>query len=168
MIGCLKWSNSDDISAFWKVERFKARSAQNGCTKKSEHSQKRRCVLHFFSKQPHMCSPLWELKKKCWCPEKNTIWTMSLRLLLVQLLPELYVLYLIFFTLVRLYFNMLLKLQCHVICLYYWVLQSCCSFILDGDGMSAVTMWIAGDFEKVSGRKLLLSALKHVVSIPSQ
>ncbi|XP_028993003.1 UDP-glucose:glycoprotein glucosyltransferase 2 isoform X3 [Betta splendens] len=32
----------------------------------------------------------------------------------------------------------------------------------DEDGISAVTMWIAGDFEKVSGRKLLLSALKHV------
>lgn len=38
------------------------------------------------------------------------------------------------------------------------------SFVLDEDGISAVTMWIAGDFEKVSGRKLLLSALKHVVS----
>uniref|UniRef100_A0A4W6FYV6 UDP-glucose ceramide glucosyltransferase-like 1 n=1 Tax=Lates calcarifer TaxID=8187 RepID=A0A4W6FYV6_LATCA len=35
----------------------------------------------------------------------------------------------------------------------------------DEDGMTTVTMWIAGDFEKVSGRKLLLSALKHVVSI---
>ncbi|XP_076603616.1 UDP-glucose:glycoprotein glucosyltransferase 2 [Chaetodon auriga] len=32
----------------------------------------------------------------------------------------------------------------------------------DEDGMSAVTMWIVGDFEKVSGRKLLLNALKHV------
>uniref|UniRef100_A0A8C4IKQ2 UDP-glucose ceramide glucosyltransferase-like 1 n=1 Tax=Dicentrarchus labrax TaxID=13489 RepID=A0A8C4IKQ2_DICLA len=32
----------------------------------------------------------------------------------------------------------------------------------DEDGMSAVTMWIVGDFEKVSGRKLLLSALKHM------
>ncbi|XP_044071951.1 UDP-glucose:glycoprotein glucosyltransferase 2 isoform X4 [Siniperca chuatsi] len=32
----------------------------------------------------------------------------------------------------------------------------------DEDGMSAVTMWIAGDFEKVAGRKLLLHALKHV------
>uniref|UniRef100_A0A7N6BS09 UDP-glucose ceramide glucosyltransferase-like 1 n=1 Tax=Anabas testudineus TaxID=64144 RepID=A0A7N6BS09_ANATE len=32
------------------------------------------------------------------------------------------------------------------------------------DGISAVTMWIAGDFEKVSGRKLLLNALKHVKS----
>lgn len=40
-----------------------------------------------------------------------------------------------------------------------------CPFILDEDGMSAVTMWITGDFEKDSGRKLLLSALKHVVSI---
>lgn len=39
------------------------------------------------------------------------------------------------------------------------------SFNTDEDGMSAVTMWIAGDFEKVSGRKLLLNALKHVVSI---
>uniref|UniRef100_A0A8C4II02 UDP-glucose ceramide glucosyltransferase-like 1 n=1 Tax=Dicentrarchus labrax TaxID=13489 RepID=A0A8C4II02_DICLA len=34
--------------------------------------------------------------------------------------------------------------------------------ILYEDGMSAVTMWIVGDFEKVSGRKLLLSALKHM------
>uniref|UniRef100_A0A672JTW5 UDP-glucose ceramide glucosyltransferase-like 1 n=1 Tax=Salarias fasciatus TaxID=181472 RepID=A0A672JTW5_SALFA len=32
----------------------------------------------------------------------------------------------------------------------------------DDDGMTAVTMWIAGDFETVSGRKLLLNALKHV------
>uniref|UniRef100_A0AAQ5YWJ2 UDP-glucose ceramide glucosyltransferase-like 1 n=1 Tax=Amphiprion ocellaris TaxID=80972 RepID=A0AAQ5YWJ2_AMPOC len=31
----------------------------------------------------------------------------------------------------------------------------------DEDGMTAVTMWITGDFEKVSGRKLLLNALKH-------
>ncbi|XP_047456702.1 UDP-glucose:glycoprotein glucosyltransferase 2 isoform X3 [Mugil cephalus] len=30
------------------------------------------------------------------------------------------------------------------------------------DGISAVTMWIAGDFEKVSGRKLLLNAMKHL------
>lgn len=30
--------------------------------------------------------------------------------------------------------------------------------------MSAVTMWIVGDFEKDSGRKLLLSALRHMVS----
>ncbi|XP_068428233.1 UDP-glucose:glycoprotein glucosyltransferase 2 isoform X1 [Clinocottus analis] len=36
----------------------------------------------------------------------------------------------------------------------------------DEDGMSAVTMWIAGDFEKVSGRKLLLSALKRVKASP--
>uniref|UniRef100_A0A671VZC3 UDP-glucose glycoprotein glucosyltransferase 2 n=1 Tax=Sparus aurata TaxID=8175 RepID=A0A671VZC3_SPAAU len=34
------------------------------------------------------------------------------------------------------------------------------------DGMSAVTMWIAGDFEKVSGRKLLLNALKHLKASP--
>ncbi|XP_026150996.1 UDP-glucose:glycoprotein glucosyltransferase 2 [Mastacembelus armatus] len=32
----------------------------------------------------------------------------------------------------------------------------------DEDGMSIVTMWIVGDFEKVPGRKLLLNALKHV------
>ncbi|XP_070694105.1 UDP-glucose:glycoprotein glucosyltransferase 2 isoform X3 [Pempheris klunzingeri] len=32
----------------------------------------------------------------------------------------------------------------------------------DEDGMSAVTVWIVGDFEKVSGRKLLLNALKHM------
>lgn len=31
--------------------------------------------------------------------------------------------------------------------------------------MSAVTVWIAGDFEKVSGRKLLFNALKHMVRI---
>ncbi|XP_028248820.1 UDP-glucose:glycoprotein glucosyltransferase 2 isoform X2 [Parambassis ranga] len=30
------------------------------------------------------------------------------------------------------------------------------------DGVSPVTMWVAADFENVSGRKLLLSALKHV------
>ncbi|XP_028446453.1 UDP-glucose:glycoprotein glucosyltransferase 2 isoform X3 [Perca flavescens] len=34
----------------------------------------------------------------------------------------------------------------------------------DEDGMSAVTVWIAGDFEKVSGRKLLFNALKHMAS----
>uniref|UniRef100_A0A8C4IKT4 UDP-glucose ceramide glucosyltransferase-like 1 n=1 Tax=Dicentrarchus labrax TaxID=13489 RepID=A0A8C4IKT4_DICLA len=33
-------------------------------------------------------------------------------------------------------------------------------------GMDAVTMWIVGDFEKVSGRKLLLSALKHMKASP--
>ncbi|GAA6231484.1 UDP-glucose:glycoprotein glucosyltransferase 2-like isoform X2 [Lates japonicus] len=36
----------------------------------------------------------------------------------------------------------------------------------DEDGMTTVTMWIAGDFEKVSGRKMLLSALKHVKASP--
>ncbi|XP_059198602.1 UDP-glucose:glycoprotein glucosyltransferase 2 isoform X2 [Centropristis striata] len=36
----------------------------------------------------------------------------------------------------------------------------------DEDGMSAVTVWIAGDFETVSGRKLLLNALKHVKASP--
>uniref|UniRef100_A0A7N8X2Y1 UDP-glucose ceramide glucosyltransferase-like 1 n=1 Tax=Mastacembelus armatus TaxID=205130 RepID=A0A7N8X2Y1_9TELE len=35
------------------------------------------------------------------------------------------------------------------------------TLILDEDGMSIVTMWIVGDFEKVPGRKLLLNALKH-------
>lgn len=30
--------------------------------------------------------------------------------------------------------------------------------------MSAVSMWIVGDFEKESGRKLLLSAVRHMVS----
>uniref|UniRef100_A0A8C8DRB7 UDP-glucose ceramide glucosyltransferase-like 1 n=1 Tax=Oryzias sinensis TaxID=183150 RepID=A0A8C8DRB7_9TELE len=34
----------------------------------------------------------------------------------------------------------------------------------DEDGMTAVSIWIVGDFEKVPGRKLLLNALKHVVS----
>uniref|UniRef100_A0A4W6FXM9 UDP-glucose ceramide glucosyltransferase-like 1 n=1 Tax=Lates calcarifer TaxID=8187 RepID=A0A4W6FXM9_LATCA len=37
---------------------------------------------------------------------------------------------------------------------------------IDEDGMTTVTMWIAGDFEKVSGRKLLLSALKHQKASP--
>lgn len=37
-------------------------------------------------------------------------------------------------------------------------------FFIDEDGMSAVTMWIVGDFEKDSGRKLLLGALRHMVS----
>uniref|UniRef100_A0A672JT15 UDP-glucose ceramide glucosyltransferase-like 1 n=1 Tax=Salarias fasciatus TaxID=181472 RepID=A0A672JT15_SALFA len=36
----------------------------------------------------------------------------------------------------------------------------------DDDGMTAVTMWIAGDFETVSGRKLLLNALKHQKASP--
>ncbi|KAM3607346.1 uncharacterized protein V6R79_006111 [Siganus canaliculatus] len=36
----------------------------------------------------------------------------------------------------------------------------------DEDGVSAVTVWIVGDFEKVSGRKLLLNALKHVKTSP--
>lgn len=40
-----------------------------------------------------------------------------------------------------------------------------CCFGLDPDGMTAVTLWIVGDFEKVPGRKLLLNALKHEVSI---
>uniref|UniRef100_A0AAQ5YAQ2 UDP-glucose ceramide glucosyltransferase-like 1 n=1 Tax=Amphiprion ocellaris TaxID=80972 RepID=A0AAQ5YAQ2_AMPOC len=35
-------------------------------------------------------------------------------------------------------------------------------YFTNEDGMTAVTMWITGDFEKVSGRKLLLNALKHV------
>lgn len=30
--------------------------------------------------------------------------------------------------------------------------------------MSAVTMWIVGDFQKDSGRNLLLHALRHMVS----
>ncbi|KAG7227632.1 hypothetical protein INR49_005447 [Caranx melampygus] len=36
----------------------------------------------------------------------------------------------------------------------------------DEDGMSTVTMWIVGDLEKASGRKLLLNALKHVKASP--
>ncbi|XP_035762576.1 UDP-glucose:glycoprotein glucosyltransferase 2 isoform X3 [Neolamprologus brichardi] len=32
----------------------------------------------------------------------------------------------------------------------------------DEDGMTPVTLWVVGDFQKVSGRKLLLSALKHL------
>ncbi|XP_054642539.1 UDP-glucose:glycoprotein glucosyltransferase 2 isoform X2 [Dunckerocampus dactyliophorus] len=34
------------------------------------------------------------------------------------------------------------------------------------DGMSTVTMWIVGDFENASGRKLLLGALKHLRASP--
>lgn len=37
-------------------------------------------------------------------------------------------------------------------------------YFIDEDGMSAVTMWIVGDFEKDCGRKLLLCALRHMVS----
>ncbi|XP_063744548.1 UDP-glucose:glycoprotein glucosyltransferase 2 isoform X2 [Eleginops maclovinus] len=36
----------------------------------------------------------------------------------------------------------------------------------DEDGMSAVTMWIVGDFEEISGRKLLINALKHMKASP--
>ncbi|XP_019129729.2 UDP-glucose:glycoprotein glucosyltransferase 2 isoform X2 [Larimichthys crocea] len=36
----------------------------------------------------------------------------------------------------------------------------------DPDGMTAVTLWIVGDFEKVPGRKLLLNALKHEKANP--
>ncbi|XP_035995136.1 UDP-glucose:glycoprotein glucosyltransferase 2 isoform X2 [Fundulus heteroclitus] len=36
----------------------------------------------------------------------------------------------------------------------------------DEDGLTAVTMWVVADFEKVSGRKLLLNALKHLKSSP--
>uniref|UniRef100_A0A669CH43 UDP-glucose ceramide glucosyltransferase-like 1 n=1 Tax=Oreochromis niloticus TaxID=8128 RepID=A0A669CH43_ORENI len=32
----------------------------------------------------------------------------------------------------------------------------------DEDGMTPVTLWVAGDFQKVSGRKLLINALKHL------
>uniref|UniRef100_A0A665TTM3 UDP-glucose ceramide glucosyltransferase-like 1 n=1 Tax=Echeneis naucrates TaxID=173247 RepID=A0A665TTM3_ECHNA len=32
----------------------------------------------------------------------------------------------------------------------------------DEDGMSTLTIWIVGDFERASGRKLLLNALKHL------
>lgn len=62
------------------------------------------------------------------------------------------------------YFNMLKLNSVQRVLDVFKVLQSCVFFILDEDGMSAVTMWIAGDFEKVSGKKLLLNALKHVVS----
>uniref|UniRef100_A0A3Q4GS36 UDP-glucose ceramide glucosyltransferase-like 1 n=1 Tax=Neolamprologus brichardi TaxID=32507 RepID=A0A3Q4GS36_NEOBR len=34
------------------------------------------------------------------------------------------------------------------------------------DGMTPVTLWVVGDFQKVSGRKLLLSALKHLKASP--
>ncbi|XP_051938490.1 UDP-glucose:glycoprotein glucosyltransferase 2 isoform X2 [Hippocampus zosterae] len=36
----------------------------------------------------------------------------------------------------------------------------------DEDGMSAVTMWIVGDFQKASGRKLLLAAVQHLSTSP--
>lgn len=36
----------------------------------------------------------------------------------------------------------------------------------DTDGVNAVTVWLAGDFDKVSGRKLLINALKHVKASP--
>ncbi|XP_061549023.1 UDP-glucose:glycoprotein glucosyltransferase 2 isoform X5 [Phycodurus eques] len=36
----------------------------------------------------------------------------------------------------------------------------------DEDGMSTVTMWIVGDFQKASERKLLLAALKHLRASP--
>ncbi|KAF7667781.1 hypothetical protein LDENG_00047960 [Lucifuga dentata] len=36
----------------------------------------------------------------------------------------------------------------------------------DEDGMNGVSIWIAGDFEKSSGRRLLLNALKHVKASP--
>lgn len=39
-----------------------------------------------------------------------------------------------------------------------------CVSVADEDGISAVTTWIVGDFEKESGRKLLLNALSHLVS----
>lgn len=39
----------------------------------------------------------------------------------------------------------------------------CFVFHSDEDGISAVTTWIVGDFEKESGRKLLLNALNHMV-----
>uniref|UniRef100_A0A665TD98 UDP-glucose ceramide glucosyltransferase-like 1 n=1 Tax=Echeneis naucrates TaxID=173247 RepID=A0A665TD98_ECHNA len=34
------------------------------------------------------------------------------------------------------------------------------------DGMSTLTIWIVGDFERASGRKLLLNALKHLKASP--
>uniref|UniRef100_I3JP70 UDP-glucose ceramide glucosyltransferase-like 1 n=1 Tax=Oreochromis niloticus TaxID=8128 RepID=I3JP70_ORENI len=36
----------------------------------------------------------------------------------------------------------------------------------DEDGMTPVTLWVAGDFQKVSGRKLLINALKHLKASP--
>lgn len=39
-----------------------------------------------------------------------------------------------------------------------------CVSVSDEDGISAVTTWIVGDFEKESGRNLLLNALTHLVS----
>uniref|UniRef100_A0AAQ4QWN4 UDP-glucose ceramide glucosyltransferase-like 1 n=1 Tax=Gasterosteus aculeatus aculeatus TaxID=481459 RepID=A0AAQ4QWN4_GASAC len=47
----------------------------------------------------------------------------------------------------------------------FLTLTSTFPFLLYEDGMSAVTMWIVGDFDKVSGRKLLLGALKRVQKV---
>uniref|UniRef100_A0A674F4V3 UDP-glucose ceramide glucosyltransferase-like 1 n=1 Tax=Salmo trutta TaxID=8032 RepID=A0A674F4V3_SALTR len=38
----------------------------------------------------------------------------------------------------------------------------------DEDGINGVTVWIVGDFEKASGRRLLLNALKHLQTAISQ
>uniref|UniRef100_I3JP69 UDP-glucose ceramide glucosyltransferase-like 1 n=1 Tax=Oreochromis niloticus TaxID=8128 RepID=I3JP69_ORENI len=39
-------------------------------------------------------------------------------------------------------------------------------FTNNEDGMTPVTLWVAGDFQKVSGRKLLINALKHLKASP--
>lgn len=62
------------------------------------------------------------------------------------------------------YFNAEIEMSCDMD-VEFRVQPSHCSHTLDEDGMSAVTLWIAGDFEKLSGRRLLLGALKRVVSI---
>uniref|UniRef100_A0A8C7Y8Z4 UDP-glucose ceramide glucosyltransferase-like 1 n=1 Tax=Oryzias sinensis TaxID=183150 RepID=A0A8C7Y8Z4_9TELE len=49
-------------------------------------------------------------------------------------------------------------------CLYKTFFPSSSSS--DEDGMTAVSIWIVGDFEKVPGRKLLLNALKHQRASP--
>uniref|UniRef100_A0A4W6FY48 UDP-glucose ceramide glucosyltransferase-like 1 n=1 Tax=Lates calcarifer TaxID=8187 RepID=A0A4W6FY48_LATCA len=59
-----------------------------------------------------------------------------------------------------------LDFTCSVICLYLVDYRVFALLSIDEDGMTTVTMWIAGDFEKVSGRKLLLSALKHQKASP--
>lgn len=48
--------------------------------------------------------------------------------------------------------------------MYFYFYRYLKPFFIDEDRMSAVTMWIVGDFEKDSGRKLLLGALRHMVS----
>lgn len=60
-------------------------------------------------------------------------------------------------------FNGMLKLNAVWYACFHCTTEFFSLSSLDEDGMSSVTMWIVGDLEKASGRKLLLNALKHVV-----